>query len=100
MYNINPEQVFHYFNNIISYMKAKKLTFMTTAKCICYITVEIVEHNKNYDCGSFRCQICKTLISVLVERERIKLILFVDNSNYKTISDEKLFNSHRIWAKF
>ena len=37
---------------------------------------------------------CKTLISVLVERKRIKLLLFVGNSNYKTISDEELFSSN------
>ena len=43
---------------------------------------------------------CKTLISVLVERKRIKLLLFVGNSNYKAISDEELFNSYGIWAKF
>ena len=35
-----------------------------------------------------------------MERKRIKLLLFVDNSNYKTISDEELFNSYGIWAKF
>ena len=94
MYNINPEQVFHYFSNILSYKK------VTTAKCVCYITVEIVGHNKNYDCRCFKCQICKTLISVMVERKRIKLLLFVDNSNYKTLSYGELFNSYGIWAKF
>ena len=47
MYNINPEQLFHYFNNTLSYEKAKKLTSVTIAKCIFYITVEIVGHNKN-----------------------------------------------------
>ena len=99
MYNINSEH-FYYFNNTVSYEKVKKLTSVTIEKCICYITVEIVGHNKNYDCRCFKCQICKTLIFFLVERKRIKLLLFVDNSNYKTISDEELFNSYGIWAKF
>ena len=43
---------------------------------------------------------CKTLISVLVERKWIKLLLFVGNSNYKTISDEEFFSSNGIWDKF
>ena len=100
MYNINPEQLFHYFNNTLSYEKAKKLTSVTIVKCIFYITVEIVGHNKNFDCHCLKYKICKTLISVLVKRKRIKLLLFVDNSNNKTTSDEELFNSYGIWAKF
>ena len=100
MNSINPKQVFHYFNDTFSYEKAKKLTSVTTVNCICYITVEIIGHNKNYDSRCFKCQICKALISVLVERKRIKLLLFVGNSNYKTISDEELFSSNGIWDKF
>ena len=45
MQNIYREQVFDYFNHIVSHKKAKALTSVTIARCICHVTLEIKDHN-------------------------------------------------------
>ena len=76
MQNICLEQVFHYFNNIIGFEKAKKLTSVSLAQCICHVTIEAAGHDQNCKCYFFKCRIFCALLSALIERKRIKLLFF------------------------
>ena len=73
---------------------------VSLAQCICYVTIETAGHDKNYKCYCFIYQIFWALLSALIERKQRKLLLFVNKNNYKTISDEMLFDSYNIWAQF
>ena len=55
MQNICLEQVFHYFNNIIGFEKAKKLTSVSLGQCICHVTIEAAGHDQNWKCYYFKC---------------------------------------------
>ena len=106
MQKIKPENVFCCFNDFLSRKKAENLTSVTIAKCICFIKINVVGHNKNYECHCFNCQVCGMLISVRVKTKRIKLLFLVrikllflvNNKNYNTVSNEKLLKSYDIWA--
>ena len=98
MQKIKPENVFCCFNDFLSHKKAENLTSVIIAKCICFIKIKVVGHNKNYECHCFNCQVCGMLISVQVKTKRIKLLFLVNNKSYNTISNEKLLKSYDIWA--
>ena len=57
MQNIHPEQVFCYFDNIISLEKVKKLTSVSLAQYICHVRKETAGHDENCKCYCFICQI-------------------------------------------
>ena len=83
MQNIYPEQVFDYFNHVVSLEKAKKLTSITIARCISHVTKEIQEHNENFHCHCFKCRICRVLLFILVERKNEKLLLLVNLNKFE-----------------
>ena len=96
MQKTKPESVIYYFNAFLTHKKAENLLSITIARCICFITIKVVGHNKNSICHCFKCQVCRMLISVLVKRKRVKLLLFVNNKNYNTIYNEELLKSYDI----
>ena len=93
MQNIYPEQVFDYFNHVVSLEKAKKIISITIARCISHVTKEIQGHNETFHCHYFKCRICRVLLFVLVERKNKKLHLLVNMNNYNIISEEKLYDN-------
>ena len=78
----------------------KKLTSVSLAPCNCHAAIETAGHDKNYKCYCFIYRIFWALLSALIERKQRKLLLFVNKNDYKTISDEILFDSYNIWAQF
>ena len=48
MNNICPGQVFDYFDNVVDHEKAKKLSSVLIASCICHLTLQSEGRNKNF----------------------------------------------------
>ena len=94
MQKVKPDKILDYFNNLVSYEKAKQLKSVSVARSICYLTIQIESHN--FFCHCFSCRIYRVLLSVLCERYDQKLLLIVNKNNYNTISDETIYENINI----
>lgn len=92
MQNINPENIFNYMDNIVSTDKITKLMFVSIARSICHVTLQIKSHGSDYCCHCLKCCIYGILFTVLSQRKKEKLLLFVRTDNYQTISNAILYN--------
>ena len=67
MEKVNPEEILSHFNNLVSYARAKNLE--SIARSVSYLATKIENHNLEYHCHCFSCQICRIFLSALFERK-------------------------------
>lgn len=84
---LDPLNIFLYFNNTLTPVKAKKLHSFCLTRSIRFIAAFTKEHNDNYRCHCFKCLTCRLLIGVLLSRGQKKLLFIVDSKNCLTVTN-------------
>ena len=84
---LHPLNIFLYFNNTLTPVKAKKLHSFCLARSIRFIAAFTKGHNDNYRCHCFKCLTSRLLIGVLLSRGHKKLLFIVDSKNYLTVTN-------------
>ena len=90
---VHPENIFLYFDNHLSYPKAKNLHSFCIIRSIRYIVSLIRGHNSSYKCHCFKCRVCRLLISTIFSRGHKKLLLIVTSRNYIFVTDKNIYDS-------
>ena len=85
MYSGIARKILSYFKNYEVYSKAKQLESLSAAWGVCYLAIQIKQHNLYFHWHCFLCRFCRILLSVLFERGYQKILTIVYTSNYNYI---------------
>ena len=56
MQKVKPDKILDYFNNLVSYEKAKQLESVSVARSICYLPIQIESYNVHFFVIVFRAE--------------------------------------------
>ena len=84
----HPQNIFLYFDNHLSYPKAKNLHYFCIARSTRCIAPVIKGPSSSCKCCCFKCLTSPLLISILLSRGHKKLFSIVISKNYMFVTDE------------
>ena len=80
--DLNPRFLFVYFENGLSYERAKKLSSRTLVRCIRFLCSQTYIHNSEKVCYCYKGRLARLLIDLLHNRGHLPLICVMANNNY------------------
>ena len=79
--SIRPTSVFIYFDNIVCYRKATRLSSCSLARCVHFICTQTQRHNSEYICYCFKCRLAGLLVNILHSSRHLGLLSLIVKDN-------------------